>query len=286
MSDVLEAAPAPAAPPESDRESGPGFGRRLAAERERKGLSIDDIAARLRFNPKQVQAIESEKLPALPAPFLRGFVRNYARELKLDPAPLLEELNQRLGPDARRVEQEDKSSGGSRGRFGEHVSGRLVMLAVILGLVALLLVGWLASRNEATRPGGAPQASAQLATVAAPPVDEGKRPASETATTPAGSAPVDAPAAATPVAAQASAPPGDSLHMIFRERSWVEVTQGDGQIIHSQINAAGTEQRLEGKAPLRAVIGNASEVVVEYKGAPVDLKPVTSVDNVARITLN
>jgi hypothetical protein len=34
------------------------------------------------------------------------------------------------------------------------------------------------------------------------------------------------------------------------------------------------------------VIGNASAVVLDYKGKSIDLKPVTSGDNVARITLN
>jgi len=64
------------------------------------------------------------------------------------------------------------------------------------------------------------------------------------------------------------------------------VTQADGRVILSQINEAGTEQRVEGKPPLRVVIGNASGVSIDYKGKPVDLKAATTPDNVARITLN
>jgi cytoskeleton protein RodZ len=55
--------------------------------------------------------------------------------------------------------------------------------------------------------------------------------------------------------------------------------------VFSQLNAAGTERRIEGKPPLRLVIGNASGVEVEYKGRRIDLKPATSSENVARITL-
>jgi len=76
------------------------------------------------------------------------------------------------------------------------------------------------------------------------------------------------------------------VRLSFRDQSWVQVTQADGRILHSQINEAGTEQRIEGKTPLRLVIGNAAGVSVDYKGKTIDLKPVTSADNVARITLN
>jgi cytoskeleton protein RodZ len=73
--------------------------------------------------------------------------------------------------------------------------------------------------------------------------------------------------------------------MRFAEPAWVEVTQADGRVVHSQINEAGTEHRIDAAGPLRLVIGNASAVTIEFRGKPVDLKPVTSQDNVARLTL-
>ncbi|HXF47063.1 MAG TPA: DUF4115 domain-containing protein, partial [Burkholderiaceae bacterium] len=80
--------------------------------------------------------------------------------------------------------------------------------------------------------------------------------------------------------------PSDGLRLRFREESWVEVAQGDGRVVFSQLNAPGTERQIEGKPPLRLVIGNASAVDVEYKGKRIDLKPATSSENVARVTLN
>jgi cytoskeleton protein RodZ len=133
-------------------------------------------------------------------------------------------------------------------------------------------------------PPAAPQPAATLAAeapkpeAAAPPAPE---PAKQVAVAPAPAA--TAAAASAPSAAVAAT---DSVHLVFRDRSWVEVTQADGRIVHSQINEAGTEQRIDGKPPLRLVIGNASEVSLDYKGKPIDLKSSTSVDNVARITLN
>src|SRR5262249_41619272 len=116
------------------------------------GLSIDEVAARLRLHPKQVQAIESETLPALPAPFLRGFVRNYAKELRLDPGPLVAELNARLGPQP--GEPQRGAAGSSpAGRSGpsDHGSRRFVVGGVLIVLVGLAVVGGLATRTDGKR---------------------------------------------------------------------------------------------------------------------------------------
>ncbi len=87
----------PPAHPDDSREPVAGFGYTLAQARLRAGLSLEQAAARLRLHARQLRALESEDLTALPAPaYAAGFVRNYARELKIDPAPLVEDLNAKL----------------------------------------------------------------------------------------------------------------------------------------------------------------------------------------------
>ena len=62
----------------------------LAAERERQGLSRADVAQRLHMSASQIEALESGDYARLPrGTFLRGFVRNYARILGLDPETML-----------------------------------------------------------------------------------------------------------------------------------------------------------------------------------------------------
>ncbi|HTT12832.1 MAG TPA: helix-turn-helix domain-containing protein [Burkholderiaceae bacterium] len=267
-----------------------GFGRRLAAAREKLGLSVDEIAARLRLHPKQVRAIESEDLPALPAPFLRGFVRNYAKEVRLDPAPLVAELNAALGSRAGvPLQMASARSASALEAPSDHGTRRVVVVGVIAVLIVFAVVGGLATRRDRVRVEGAagnatpappvatapalPAAAEQKADAAAPP------PVERAAAAASAAAPTAVPAPVAP-------PASESVRLSFRDESWVEVTQADGRVVHSQVNAAGTEQRVEGKPPLRLVIGNASAVAVDYKGKSIDLKPVTSVDNVARITLN
>jgi hypothetical protein len=89
MNDDLAAGPADSdAPVTGAAEALPptSFGARLNWERERLGLTVTDVAARLRLHPNQVRAIEQESLAKLPeAAYVRGFVRSYARVLNLDP---------------------------------------------------------------------------------------------------------------------------------------------------------------------------------------------------------
>jgi len=281
MTEVEAARPAVAA--EVAELPGTSFGRRLADARVKLGLSIEDVAARLRLHPKQVQAIENEVLPALPAPFLRGFVRNYAKELRLDSAPLIAELNARLGPQAGApLRAESGSSALGRAVRGDLSSRRIVVVGVLVALVALAVVGGLATRGDQRGAESAAQPAAPVVAAAPvlPPPAEEKKP--EALPSPQPEAMPPAPPA---VVAAAPARSG-SLRLSFQEQAWVEVTQADGRVVHSQLNEPGTEQRIEAMPPLRLVIGNASSVLIDYKGKLIDLKPVTNAENVARITLN
>ena len=68
----------------------PGFGARLKAGREEKNLAVADVAAKLKLTGRQVEAIEAEDLSHLPNEvFVRGFVRNYARLVDVDPDSLI-----------------------------------------------------------------------------------------------------------------------------------------------------------------------------------------------------
>ncbi len=62
-------------------------GELLRAAREKSGLSIGDVATRLRMAVRQVEALEKADYTSLPSgTFLRGFVRNYAKVVHADPA--------------------------------------------------------------------------------------------------------------------------------------------------------------------------------------------------------
>ena len=76
---------------ESTQQFNSNCGGALKHSREKNGLTIQDIASRLKISPKQINAIEADDFEVLPEPtIVRGFIRNYAKLLKLDAEPILD----------------------------------------------------------------------------------------------------------------------------------------------------------------------------------------------------
>jgi cytoskeleton protein RodZ len=65
-------------------------GKALAAQREAMGWTVEQVADQLKLSVRQVIALEAGDYASLPSPAVtRGFVRAYAKILKLDAAPLV-----------------------------------------------------------------------------------------------------------------------------------------------------------------------------------------------------
>lgn len=62
----------------------------LLATRQAQGLSVMDVAKQLRLGSKQIEALEEDRFSDLPEPtIVKGFIRNYAKLLKISAEPLL-----------------------------------------------------------------------------------------------------------------------------------------------------------------------------------------------------
>jgi cytoskeleton protein RodZ len=73
-------------------------GELLKKEREKQRIAIEDVAITTRINLKILLAIESGDLKSLPAPpFIRGFVKSYAKFLKIDEAMVLNSFHEEMG---------------------------------------------------------------------------------------------------------------------------------------------------------------------------------------------
>ena len=260
-------------------------GARLKWARERAGLTVNDVAARLRLHPAQVRALESETFKALPeAAYVRGFVRSYARILDLPAEPLLADLASKLGPAStdiieRMTRERDYSPVRAAAR--EQTSRRVVLWGAVLLLLALGIVGW-----YATGASGDPTAAR---TPNPPPAAAAEAVAAAAAAVPAAVAADQAPAASTPAAEPApmlepvAAAP--LLKLRYSGASWTEVKDAEGKVLHSQQDRAGDEVVIEGTPPFYVVLGDANKATVEVRGEIYDLAPHTR-QNVARFTVN
>jgi len=255
-----------------------GPGRMLAELRSERKLSVTDVAQRLKYGARQIEALEAEEFGKLPggSTFVRGMVRGYAKLLDVDPQPVLQALERRYVPGEVTVDLRAKRIPFEGGRRGTRVY--LILSLMELVAVAVVVYEW---HTDAF-----PWAT--VATAPPPPKVE-KRAAASRPTR----AVEPAVAAAPAVPAVAVAPPIESLQpqrpvgrirLEFDSESWVEVTDGGGRTLMSQLNLPGTRRVVSGQPPLSLVIGNAAAVRLTYNDNPVDLKPYITIE-VARLVL-
>lgn len=281
MSDLADAAVAPA--------EGPGA--ILRRGREARGLGVDDVAAALKLTPRQIRAIEAEDFASLNGKtFARGFVRNYARVLELDPAPLLAVLDQRLGEGDVRLLPPSNARGEMPVADAPRGLGRsLAVLAVVVLAGVVTLLAYERYTSPALRPAAAKPVSPTPPAVVGPPAAVAP-PAAVTleavpATGAAGAVPTAVETVPGVVVAVAPPPGERRLEFRFEQESWVEVKDGEGHVLLSRVNPAGSTQVVEGKPPFALVIGNAPHVSLSYGDTQVDLRPHTAV-SVARLSLD
>jgi cytoskeleton protein RodZ len=114
-----------------DTDNGEGFGVFLKSQREARGFSLLQVAARTNIQPEILVRIEAERLDQLPEPvYIKGFVKAYAEVIGVDFREVVlryerQEAAYRQALSARR------QSGRRR------LIGRMLLLAVLTGGVIL-----------------------------------------------------------------------------------------------------------------------------------------------------
>ena len=279
-------------------EAAVSLGKVLREAREHLGLSVADAAYQTKLAPRQIEALEAEDFRSLPEmPFVRGFVRSYAKILQLDAQPLLAALPQTNAPVMPLVPNSVEvpfPNAHSPQRQNLVWLGAALLLAVLVVAFAV----WNFT-TPSVKPGAAmvetPVSSSAKPQIppAAPVVDAGAiappaEPVQPHAPDEKAAAAQDAPRIQPekPVAQSDSLAQAAVLRLTFDEESWVEIKGVDDKVLSSQINPRGSELRMGGQAPFSLVIGNATSVQLYYRGKQVDLASHTRRStNVAYLTL-
>ncbi|HTJ99424.1 MAG TPA: helix-turn-helix domain-containing protein [Bordetella sp.] len=85
------------AQPSQDSSGEKGVGGALRALRISKGWSLEEVAGRIKFAPRQIAALEEERWADLPKGIsLRGLIRSYARLLGADPDTIIASLEPQM----------------------------------------------------------------------------------------------------------------------------------------------------------------------------------------------
>jgi len=262
-----------------------GFGGRLRDARERRGVSLRQIANSTKISVGVLEALERNDISKLPGGiFGRAFVRSYAIEVGLDPEATIQDFITNFPkdsviaghPTSDRIEDRVALE-GDRQTAGTFLWMIVISVPIVAGLLYFATVGRQAPSESAQAPAAAgavekpavqepPPASVPAPEPpAAPPVDSAARPSAAAPSVAAASNGVPAPAATDVRPAAAS---GDQLTVVLtvKRPCWVSATV-DGQRSIQRLLQPGEQQTVTVRREMVLTAGDAAAIAVQFNGA-------------------
>jgi len=242
------------------------LGELLEEARQNKGVSLEEVEEELRIRKKYLQALEEEDLSIMPPEvYVKGFLRNYAIYLGLDP----EEVRA-LYYKARPIEKGRKPDFlGRAGQVAGEETGprsfpmdmsltqsRLLafpLLVITLALLAFFLLGLWAFREYFPLPGEAGTETKEAVTTREP------RPTFT---------PTSVVTQTTPTLVGTPTPKvytGVEVELVMLERVWLQV-HVDGEKVFEGVFDEGTKINWSGKESVAVRCNNAGGVEVTLNG--------------------
>lgn len=260
------------------------LGALLSQARKQKGLSVGEVAERLKLPARQIEAMESGSYKGLPeAVFIKGFLSSYARLLELDESEFKQYLQQ-IFPSGQRYSTSDRSKVLSseldfqdkpqRRHFPRWLIALLVL--IIIGAVVYAWQSKSTSENAKQAATASQEVSAQTASIsdiAASNIRVVPMPASEqvssTASTTVISASQPQEANTNTNASQPVAADSEALLIKLENKSWLQVSDKNGKVLISQVVDAGSTQQFSGSAPYKVIIGYTPGASIKFAGKDV-----------------
>jgi cytoskeleton protein RodZ len=272
----------------ADRTPG-DFGTTLRVARERRGVTLRQIANATKISVGVLEALERNDIARLPGGiFGRAFVRSYAIEVGLDPEATIQQFVAQFPQDSVTVghptsgRKEDNAALESERRTAGTF---LSLLAISIPIAGVVLYFSIAGRRAG------PQAPVPVTVEAAAPAPEPKPAVDPPAPVTGASLPAAAPdvvqAVALPAPATAPAPPavdGLTIALLVKRPCFVSATV-DGQKVVDRLLQAGERKTIEVRREMVLTAGDATAISMTLNG--VDAKPLGKAGEVvtARVTL-
>jgi cytoskeleton protein RodZ len=301
---------------QTENQQGSFPGHEFVTARERQNLSLQQVSSELNLPVKVLSVIESASPQSFHNPvFLRGYIRTYAKHLKLDPDYYANLYASLPGIDLKPTEIRSTTSVQERDPSRSPFM-KLFTWVFVLAIIAVI-IWWSREQYGLTPPPASPSPSditepspdifdPPISTVVAPPGDEGlvsdtagDEPEvsellsedTETLETPTGQQePVDqendlVSADESDENTTAALPSSQGLFIRFSDDCWIQIRDATDSLIYSGVAQGGTELQLEGEEPLSLVIGRRDAVEeLLFNGDAISLSSFTS-GNVARFSL-
>lgn len=269
-------------------------GQILKAHREQANVSIEALCTPLKLSELQIKRLENDEFKALgPVTFVKGYIKNYCRELNVDSTPILAMMPAPPEPTkpanmqsfSRRTEKEASDS--------RLMLVTYIILAVVIGSSALWFWQNATPIDEQTNNIniGNTMMSKRQATQSAS-IDQQKsaneanelRQQSLAQSNETLDEHVLADQTNQPTLANTDSAVNSTLEMVFNDESWVEIHDGEGEKVAFGVKKAGYVMTLSGQPPFTVVLGKHDAVEVTLDGKPVDISAFPE-NRLAKFTL-
>ena len=271
----------------ADRPIG-DFGGKLRAARERRGVSLRQIANATKISVAVLEALERNDISRLPGGiFGRAFVRSYAVEVGLDPETTIQDFIAQFPADSvtaghpTSAHVEDHEAHESDRRMATTFV-RLVAISVPL---AAAVVYFGLSGRQGAHTEAAPAAPVEAAAPAPKPnTDPPAAPPPAVSPAPAASTPAPGASGSSPTTPLA-APVDDRLTvgLTVKRPCWVTATV-DGRRTINRLLQPGETTTMEVRKELVLTAGDASAVALTLNGA--EARPLGNTGDVVTVRLN
>lgn len=260
------------------------FGGKLRAARERKGVSLRQIAAATKISVSSLEALERNDISRLPGGiFTRAFVRSYAIEVGLDPDEIVKEFLTQFAseaPPTAPIAPRPPAASLARGPAGarENVSDEtefesqqrmasVVLKLLIASVPVAIAILYLGTRAPAPVAVPAADSPARAATAVPEPAPE---PPIEAAPPHADAVdPTPAPETEPPAVPETAAAAAETvrLELVPTEDCWAQLTV-DGEVVLSRVVAAGERATHGFRQWAVLLVGDAAACAVTIDGRP------------------
>jgi cytoskeleton protein RodZ len=279
------------------------FGAQLKQERERKGVSLEDISLTTKIGTRMLRALEEEHFDQLPGGiFNKGFIRAYARCVGIDEEQAIADYLVATGatPLAKKSENDQAPILEPPSREEAPTTAGLPWgtFAVVLLIVALGFAAWGFYSRESEKEASDSAAPAQNATPASPPntppvvaaeqspPEKEKKPAESVDSSAPTSKPIEPPVATAvatqpipspaagptpPTSAnsepQSTSPSSGPLLLVIkaREDSWLSISV-DGEIVTRALLTAPAQKSVRAQNQIVIKAGNVGALDFEFDG--------------------
>ncbi|PSJ81490.1 helix-turn-helix domain-containing protein [Neisseria iguanae] len=259
--------------PAHNIEAAKVLGNELRQLREKRGISISEIAGRLKLSAEQIQDLEKGDYSSFSGlVFATGFLRSYARLLKMEERDIASRLKAVVPQAADHVYavKREKDAGFNypsveKNGFPKWILGVAALVLIVGGIYAWQNKSNLENTHQYTQDSSAVQNSLQAPALKASNVGVSKMPDQDTQVIAAASTAVAASSASEPKIEVAA----DELWVKVQYRSNLIIHDKDGKMVFSNIIPAGSERRFKGGAPYEVWVGIAAGAEANYGGTTI-----------------